>query len=97
MTESNSQPSYLITGLQENDRPKDRLYAFGPKVLSNAELISILRVGVPGENAVQVGQQLLYKFKAGCTGHHVMNYVINTVSEQPKQPRLKPQLNWAGD
>ncbi|MEI6289195.1 MAG: DNA repair protein RadC [Chloroflexota bacterium] len=70
MTESNSQPSYRITDLQENDRPRERLYLHGPKVLSNAELIAILlRVGVPGENAVQVSQRLLYKFK-GLGGLH---------------------------
>jgi DNA repair protein RadC len=33
-------------------------------VLTNAELIAILlRVGVPGENAVEVGQRLLQKYK----------------------------------
>lgn len=70
MTESNSQPSYRITDLQENDRPRERLYSLGAKVLSNAELIAILlRVGVPGENAVQVSQRLLYKFK-GLGGLH---------------------------
>ena len=37
--------------------------ALGPQALSNAELIAILlRVGVTGENAVQVGQRLLNKF-----------------------------------
>ncbi|MCX6067390.1 MAG: DNA repair protein RadC, partial [Chloroflexi bacterium] len=41
-----------------------------PQALANAELIAILlRVGVPGENAVQVGQRLLQKF-GGISGLH---------------------------
>ncbi|GAB4491608.1 MAG: DNA repair protein RadC [Anaerolineales bacterium] len=62
--------AYRITDLQENDRPRERLAALGPQALSNAELIAILlRVGVPGENAVQVGQRLLQTF-AGISGLH---------------------------
>ena len=39
------------------------LARLGPQSLSNAELIAILlRVGVPGENAVQVGQRLLHTY-----------------------------------
>ncbi len=70
MTESGSQPAYRITDLQEAERPRERLAALGPQALSNAELIAILlRVGVPGENAVQVGQRLLHKF-GGIGGLH---------------------------
>jgi DNA repair protein RadC len=70
MTESGSQPFYRITDLQETERPRERLAALGPQALSNAELIAILlRVGVPGENAVQVGQRLLHKFH-GISGLH---------------------------
>jgi DNA repair protein RadC len=51
---------YRITDLDETERPRERLAELGPQALSNAELIAILlRVGVPGENAVQVGQRLL--------------------------------------
>jgi DNA repair protein RadC len=70
MTEPNPRPIYRITDLQETDRPRERLAALGPRALSNAELIAILlRVGVPGENAVQVGQRLLQKF-GGIGGLH---------------------------
>ena len=70
MSESNSQPKYRITDLQDNDRPRERLSTHGAQALSNAELIAILlRVGVPGENAVQVGQRLLQKFH-GIGGLH---------------------------
>jgi DNA repair protein RadC len=63
-------PIYRITDLHEAERPRERLASLGPQALSNAELIAILlRVGVPGENAVQVGQRLLQKF-GGLAGLH---------------------------
>ena len=65
-----SQPSYRITDLEETDRPRERLAELGAGVLSNAELIAILlRVGVQGENAVQMGQRLL-KDLGGLHGLH---------------------------
>lgn len=70
MSETNHQPAYRITDLQETERPRERLAALGPQALSNAELIAILlRVGVPGENAVQVGHRLLNTF-GGIRGLH---------------------------
>lgn len=71
MAESNfPQAAYRITDLQDDDRPRERLQNLGPQALSNAELIAILlRVGVQGENAVQVGQRLLHKF-GGIAGIH---------------------------
>ena len=53
-------PVYRITDLDTNERPRERLAHLGPQALSSSELLAILlRVGVPGENAVQVGQRLL--------------------------------------
>jgi DNA repair protein RadC len=70
MTETNSKPIYRITDLHESDRPRERLAALGPQALTNAELIAILlRVGVVGENAVEVAQRLLKKF-GGISGLH---------------------------
>lgn len=70
MTESNSKPTYRIADLHESDRPRERLASLGPQVLTNAELIAILlRVGVHGENAVELGQRLLQKF-GGLRGLH---------------------------
>jgi DNA repair protein RadC len=70
MTEPNSKPIYRIADLHESDRPRERLASLGPQALTNAELIAILlRVGVPGENAVEVGQRLLQKF-GGISGLH---------------------------
>lgn len=55
-----TRPTYRITDLQTDDRPRERLAALGAEALSNAELLAILlRVGVAGENAVQMGQRLL--------------------------------------
>ncbi len=70
MTASNSKPAYRISDLHESDRPRERLASLGPQALTNAELLAILlRVGVQGENAVEVGQRLLKKF-GGLSGLH---------------------------
>ncbi len=70
MVESTSRPVYRITDMHQAERPRERLAKLGPQALSNAELIAILlRVGVPGENAVQVGQRLLQSF-GGLGGLH---------------------------
>ncbi len=62
--------AYRIQDLEENERPRERLARLGAQSLSNAELLAILlRVGVPGENAVQVGQRLLQHF-GGLSGLH---------------------------
>jgi DNA repair protein RadC len=68
--ENNNKPVYRITDLHETDRPRERLLSLGPQALTNAELIAILlRVGVRGENAVQMGQRLLQSF-GGLGGLH---------------------------
>ena len=70
MTEPTQKPTYRIADLHEADRPRERLANLGPQALTNAELIAILlRVGVQGENAVEVGQRLLQKF-GGLKGIH---------------------------
>jgi DNA repair protein RadC len=62
--------TYRITDFAESERPRERLARLGPKSLSNAELLAILlRVGVRGENAVQVAQRLLNTF-GGIIGLH---------------------------
>lgn len=63
-------PVYRITDLAADERPRERLGKLGPQALSNAELLAILlRIGVTGENAVQVGQRLLQTF-GGLAGLH---------------------------
>src|SRR5947208_14433537 len=56
-----------MTGLKLKDqpvseRPRERLVAYGPDALSNAELIAILlRTGLKGVNVVEIGKQLVHK------------------------------------
>jgi DNA repair protein RadC len=63
-------PSYRIQDLAEDERPRERLAHLGAQSLSTAELLAILlRVGVSGESAIQVGQRLLQTF-GGLSGIH---------------------------
>lgn len=65
-----SQPVYRLADLAVDERPRERLEQRGPQALSVSELLAILlRVGVPGENAIQLGQRLLNNFK-GLNGLH---------------------------
>jgi DNA repair protein RadC len=74
MAQPHSKPVYRITDLHESERPRERLASLGPQALTNAELLAILlRVGVQGENAVQVGQRLLNRF-GGLAGIHRAPY-----------------------
>lgn len=60
--------AYRITDLAIDERPRERMEKKGPNALSTAELLAILlRVGVEGENAVQLGSRLLEQF-GGLTG-----------------------------
>jgi len=62
--------AYRITDLDRDERPRERLERLGPGALTTAELLAtLLRVGVQVENAVQVGQRLLARFK-GLHGLH---------------------------
>jgi DNA repair protein RadC len=66
--------TYRITDLAIKERPRERLARLGAQALSSAELLAILlRVGVKGENAVQVGTRLLQTFK-GLAGLHRASY-----------------------
>ena len=53
----------LLKDLPLDARPREKLLARGPGALSNAELLALLlRTGLPGKNALQMGQELLEKF-----------------------------------
>jgi DNA repair protein RadC len=55
--------AYRITDLIADERPRERMEKKGAGALSTAELLAILlRVGVEGENAVQLGARLLDQF-----------------------------------
>ena len=67
---TDTRPTYRITDLEATERPRERLRNLGAQALSSAELLAILlRVGVHGENAVQVGQRLINTFH-GLSGLH---------------------------
>ncbi len=55
---------YRITDLQLSERPRERLEKQGASALTLVELLAILiRVGVRGENALEVSQRILDRFK----------------------------------
>ena len=54
-----------IRSWSEDDRPREKLLKYGEHTLSNAELLAILiRTGTPGRSAVDIGRELLHKFKS---------------------------------
>ena len=54
----------LLKDLPEDARPREKLLARGPGALGDAELLALLlRSGIPGKNALQMGQELLEKFE----------------------------------
>jgi len=56
-------PSLGITSWPEDERPRERLLLRGPHALTDAELLAIiLRVGVQGQSAVELGRELLKRF-----------------------------------
>ena len=66
--------AYRITDLAVDERPRERLEKFGAQSLTTAELLAILlRVGVKGENAVQVATRLLQDY-GGLDGLHRMPF-----------------------
>ena len=53
-----------MTDLSAQERPRERLWQLGAAKLSTAELLAILlRVGVRGESALQLGQRVLVELK----------------------------------
>ncbi len=53
-----------ILNWPEEDRPREKLLKYGAHTLSNAELLAILiRIGVTGSSAVNLGRELMRKFK----------------------------------
>lgn len=54
-----------IRNWPEDDRPREKLLKHGEHVLSNAELLAILiRTGIAGKSAIDLGRELLDKFKS---------------------------------
>ena len=61
---ANGRPAALaIRDFPSGERPRERLSAYGPSSLSNAELMAILlRTGLKGENVLVMAQRLLRDF-----------------------------------
>lgn len=56
--------NYRISDMAEDDKPRERLAKQGSEALNNGELIAILlRTGVKGKNAIQIANNLLFKYK----------------------------------
>ena len=69
----------LLKDLPQDARPREKLLARGPGALSDAELLALLlRTGLPGKNALQMGQELLSTF-GGVSG------LLNTSAEALKK------------
>ena len=65
----------LLKDLPQDARPREKLLARGPGALSDAELLALLlRTGLPGKNALQMGQELVDTF-GGVSG------LLNTSAE----------------
>jgi DNA repair protein RadC len=53
----------ILKDLPPDARPREKLLARGPGALSDAELLALLlRTGLPGKNALQMGEELLLRF-----------------------------------
>ena len=53
----------ILKDLPPDARPREKLLARGPGALSDAELLALLlRSGLPGKNALQLGQELIETF-----------------------------------
>jgi DNA repair protein RadC len=53
-----------ISDWPAGERPRERLLAHGAGALSDAELLAVLlRTGLPGKSAVELGRELLTRFK----------------------------------
>lgn len=60
---ANKKASSGIAKWPEDERPRERLLSRGPHALTDAELVAILlRVGVQGKSAVELGRELLKRF-----------------------------------
>ncbi|MES2401284.1 MAG: DNA repair protein RadC [Pseudomonadota bacterium] len=53
----------LLKDIPKDSRPREKLLARGPGALSDAELLALLvRTGLEGKNALQIGEELVQKF-----------------------------------
>jgi DNA repair protein RadC len=66
--------SYRIADMELSERPREKMASVGPSQLSNEELLAILlRVGMEGENAVEMAGRLIREFR-GLRGLYQASY-----------------------
>ncbi len=66
--------TYRITDMELSERPREKMANIGPAQLSNEELLAILlRVGMEGENAVEMAGRLIREFR-GLRGLYQTTY-----------------------
>jgi DNA repair protein RadC len=66
--------NYRIADLQSEERPRERLARQGAEALSKSELLAILlRVGMEGENVIDLSTRVLSQFR-GLKGIHSASY-----------------------
>lgn len=63
MPEPGKTKSQGIASWPADERPRERLLSRGPHAVTDAELLAILlRVGVQGKSAIELGRELLKRF-----------------------------------
>ena len=68
--ENERKPTYKIADLAAEERPRERLARLGAGALNKSELLAILlRVGIEGENVIELSNRLLGEF-GGLRGLH---------------------------
>jgi len=83
----------------EDDRPREKLLKYGENTLSNAELLAILiRTGTPGRSAVDIGRELLHRFKSlrAMSSVDISEFrKINGLKKRKNKRRSRRPLSWA--
>ena len=70
----------LLKDLPLDARPREKLLTRGPGALGDAELLALLlRTGIPGKNALQMGQELLDNFGGVAGLLHTSHESLNSV------------------
>jgi len=80
MSKENQRKKYKIKDLPKIERPREKLMKYGPEKLSNSELLAILlRIGRPGQNVVEIAQQILRK----CGGQNLPKLTLKELVDLP--------------
>ena len=84
-----------IRNWPEDDRPREKLLKYGEQALSNAELLAILiRTGTTGKSAIDLGRELLAKFKSlrAMNGVDVLEFKVIVGLKDAKIAQIKAAI-----